>query len=63
MTQAMKFFKEVENKLGDEEKVTPTISKRVFTEDGWTYTFFFYKGELAKVEGYNHRELIEIYNR
>ena len=63
MTQAMNFYNDVKDKLGEETSVTPVITKRGFIEDGWEYTFFFYKGELAKIEAWNHRELIEIYNK
>lgn len=63
MTQAMKFYKEVEDKLGAETVICRTLTKREFEENGWTYTFLFDKGELKKVEGYNRREMIEIYNR
>ena len=63
MTKAMEIYKACESALGEEIKVSGTITKREFVEDGWTYTFFFYKGELSKIEAYNHRELIEIYNR
>ena len=61
----MRVYEEVKDRLGKEEKVTAsgTITKRGFKEDGWEYTFFFDNGKLAKVEAYNHRELIEVYNR
>ncbi len=63
MTKAMEIFKKVEPFLGEEVKVTGTITKREFVEGSWTYTFLFYKGELSKIEASNHRELIEIYNK
>lgn len=61
MMTAMECYKELESKLGAEERVTPTITKRSCTEDGWTYDFLFYKGKLSKVEAHNHREFIECY--
>lgn len=63
MTKAMEVYKALEEVLGEEIKVTGTITKRECTENGWTYTFLFYKGELSKVEAYNRREMIEIYNK
>lgn len=63
MTKAMEIFKQCENKLGDIVKVSGTITKREFEENGWIYTFLFYNGELSKIEAYNHRELIEMYNK
>lgn len=61
MNKAIETYKALENLLGEEVRVTPTITKRSCTEDGWTYDFLFYKGKLSKVEAYNHREFIECY--
>lgn len=63
MTKAMEIYNSMKDFLGEEEKVSTTITKREFKEDGWTYIFFFDKGELKKIEASNHRELIEIYNK
>lgn len=50
---------------GAEEKptiqVTPTITETTFLLDGWQYKCLFYKGDLVKIESYNHRELLEVY--
>lgn len=56
---ALEAYKTLEPILGEEVKVTPTITKRECTEQGWTYTFLFDKGNLKKVEAFNGRELIE----
>lgn len=63
MTKAMEIYESMKDLLGEEIKIGAKMSKRGFKEDGWTYTFFFDNGKLGKIEAYNHRELIEIYNK
>ena len=63
MTKAMEIYEAVKEHLGEEVKLSRGMSKREFVEDGWTYTFFFENGELRKIEAYNHREFIELYNK
>ena len=63
MTQAMKVYEEVKDRLGEEIKVSKNGTKRELQDGEWKYTFFFYNGELAKIEAFNHIQLIEVYNR
>lgn len=63
MTKAMEIYEAVKEHLGNEIKLSRGMSKREFTEDGWTYTFFFNNDKLMKIEAYNKREFIEIWNK
>lgn len=42
-------------------KITKTIETETIFSDGWEYTFLFNNGNIAKIEEYNKRELIEVY--
>lgn len=61
MTNINEFYESIKDQLGEEIKVSGTITKREFKEDGWEYIVFFYKGKLSKVEASNHREFIEVW--
>ena len=63
MTKAMQIYESMKDVLGEEVLLSRRMSKREYKEDGWTYTFFFDNGKLGKIEAYNHREFIEIYNK
>lgn len=59
--KSLSFYNDVKDKLGKKIVLTPTIYKRQYFEDDWTYDFIFYKDKLKKIEAYNRRELIESY--
>lgn len=56
---ALKVFEQVKDKA-TVTQLSRNIEQYVYEEDGWRYTFFKVRGELKKVEAFNHRELIEV---
>ena len=65
MTELEKIYEQVKDKVSESIRVTPRIYRRDLKEDGWEYSFFFlYENDkLVKAEAFNHRELIEMYNK
>lgn len=61
LEEAMKIYNDLQENKEMTTKRAGTIEIKECEENGWTYTFFFYKGTLKKIEAYNHRELIENY--
>lgn len=59
LEEAMKIYNGLKESKEMITKRAGTMGIKECEENGWTYTFFFYKGILKKIEAFNHRELIE----
>lgn len=59
LENAMEIYNELEERTEMITKRAGRMEIKECEENGWTYTFFFYKGVLKKIEAFNHRELIE----
>ena len=59
LEEAMKIYNELKESTEMTTKRGGTMGIEECKENGWKYTFFFYKGTLKKIEAFNHRELIE----